>query len=68
MVHWYKVYGCCVSGLPLILWKSLVENEIGKRLKWLKSDNGGEYCSKDFDDYCSYHGIHREKTVLGTPQ
>ena len=44
----------------------MVENEIGKRLKCLKSDNGGEYCSKDFDDYCSYHGIHRENTVLGT--
>jgi hypothetical protein len=44
----------------------LVENEIGKRLKCLKSNTGGEYCSKEFDDYCSYHGIHREKTVPGT--
>jgi hypothetical protein len=49
-------------------WKDLVENEIGKRLKCLGSDNGGEYCSKEFDDYCSYHGIRRKKTVLGTPQ
>jgi hypothetical protein len=24
-------------------WKDLVENETGKRLKYLKSDNGGEY-------------------------
>jgi hypothetical protein len=23
---------------------------------------------KKFDDYCSYHEIHREKTVPGTPQ
>ena len=30
-------------------WKALVENETGKRLKCLRSDNGGEYCSKDFD-------------------
>jgi transposase InsO family protein len=49
-------------------WKSLVENETGKRLKCLRSNNGGEYCSKGFDDYYSYHGIHREKTVPGTPQ
>jgi transposase InsO family protein len=49
-------------------WKSLVENEIGKSLKCLRSDNGGEYCGKEFDDYCSYHGIHREKTVPRTPQ
>ena len=37
-------------------------------MKCLRSDNGGEYCSKEFDDYCSYHGIHREKIVLRTPQ
>jgi hypothetical protein len=49
-------------------WKYLVENETGKRLKCLKSDNGSEYCSKEFDDYCSYHGIHREKIVPRTPQ
>jgi hypothetical protein len=46
----------------------LVENETGKRLKCLGSNNGGEYCIKEFDDYCSYHGIHREKTVPRTPQ
>jgi hypothetical protein len=44
-------------------WKALVENEIGKSLKCLRSDNGGEYCSKEFDYYCSYHGIRRENTV-----
>jgi hypothetical protein len=27
-----------------------------------------EYCSKEFNDYCSYHGIRREKTVPRTPQ
>jgi len=32
-------------------WKALVENEIGKRLKCLRSKNGGEYCSKEFDRY-----------------
>ena len=46
----------------------MVENEIGKRLKCLKSDSGDEYCSKDFDAYCSYHGICIENIVPGTPQ
>jgi hypothetical protein len=46
----------------------LVENETGKRLNCLKSDNGGEYCNKEFDDYCSYHEIRRENKVPGTPQ
>jgi hypothetical protein len=49
-------------------WKALVENETGKRLKCLRLRNGGEYCNNEFDDYFSYHGIRREKTVPGTPQ
>jgi hypothetical protein len=49
-------------------WKALVEYETGKSLKCLRSDNGGKYCSKEFDDYYSYHGICREKTVPRTPQ
>jgi hypothetical protein len=49
-------------------WKDLFENEKGKWLKYLRSENGGEYCSKEFDNYCSYHGLHREKPVPGTPQ
>ena len=48
-------------------WKDLVENETRKSLKCLRSDNGGEYCNKEFDDYCSYLEIPREKTVSGTP-
>ena len=44
----------------------MVENEIGKRLKCLRSNNGCEYYNKDFDSYYSYHGIRTEKIVLGT--
>ena len=44
-------------------WKALIENEAGKTLKCLRDDNGGEYCSKEFDSYFSYHGIHRENIV-----
>ena len=49
-------------------WKNLIENETGKRLKCLRLDNECEYFSKEFDDYCSYHGIHREKTIPRTLQ
>ena len=48
-------------------WKDLVENERGKKLKFLRYDNGGEYYSKEFDSYCSYNRIHRENKILGTP-
>jgi hypothetical protein len=46
----------------------LINPTKGKWLKCLRSKNGGEYCNKEFDDYCPYHGICREKKVLGTPQ
>ena len=49
-------------------WKVLVGNEIGKNLNCIRSDNGGEYCSKEFDSYFSYNGIPRENTVPRTPQ
>jgi len=34
-------------------WKALVEIETKKKLKCLRSENGGEYCSKQFDRYYS---------------
>ncbi|KAH9288595.1 hypothetical protein KI387_032712, partial [Taxus chinensis] len=43
-------------------------NEIGLKLKCLRSDNGGEYYSNEFFDYYSKNGIRRKKTVPGTPQ
>ena len=46
----------------------MVEIETGKKLRCLRADNGGEYCSKVFDRYCSKHGIRREKIVPRTPQ
>jgi len=49
-------------------WRACVETETGNKLKCLKSDNGGEYCSKEFENFCSSHGIRRLKTVPGTPQ
>jgi hypothetical protein len=32
--------------------KALVENQIGKKIKVLRSNNGGEYTSKEFDACC----------------
>ena len=49
-------------------WRVMCESQTGTRLKYLKTDNGGEYCSREFDVYCTEHGIRRIKVVLGTPQ
>ena len=48
--------------------KALVENQTGKKIKVLRSDNGGEYTSNEFEDLCAQHGIHRQFTVPYNPQ
>jgi hypothetical protein len=45
-----------------------VENQSGKRIKVLRSDNGGEYSSRQFVDFCAQHGIRRQMTVPYNPQ
>ncbi|KAL2243920.1 UNVERIFIED_CONTAM: Retrovirus-related Pol polyprotein from transposon TNT 1-94 [Sesamum indicum] len=49
-------------------WKIFVENQRGKRLKSLRTDNGLEFCNKNFDDLCNKFGVERHKTNPYTPQ
>lgn len=49
-------------------WKVLVDNEPGLKMKCHRSDNAGEYCSKEFERYCCTDRIRREKTIPNTPQ
>jgi transposase InsO family protein len=48
--------------------KALVEKESGKQVKALRSDNGGEYISNKFKEFCSREGIRRELIVPHNPQ
>ena len=48
--------------------KAQVENETGRAIKTLRTDRGGEYCSKVFEDFCESNGIRRELTTAYTPQ
>jgi transposase InsO family protein len=48
--------------------KALVENQTGKKMKVPRSDNGGEYTSKEFDSFCKEAGIKREFIVPYNPQ
>ena len=51
-----------------IVWKALVENCRGKKFKILRTDNGGEYVSSEFDDYLKSEGIRHERTIPKTPE
>ena len=45
-----------------------VESEFGKRIRCLRTDNGGEYTSDEFSDYLKEYRIRRQLTCPGTPQ
>ena len=38
--------------------KALVENQIEKQIKALRTDNGGEFCRNEFEEFCKC-GIER---------
>ena len=44
-------------------WKSLVENQTGRKVKKLRTDNGLEFCNQQFDSYYANEGIARHKIV-----
>eukprot|EP00253_Pinus_taeda_P026700 PITA_26700 len=48
--------------------KALFEKESGKKVKALRSDNGGEYISDDFKDFCKAEGIRKELIAPHNPQ
>ena len=47
--------------------KALVEKELGKKVKALRSDNGGEYIYNEFKNFCSKEGIRRELIAPHNP-
>lgn len=48
--------------------KAEVENQLNRSIKILRSDNGLEYCNKEFDNYLSKLGIIHQKSNVYTPQ
>lgn len=48
--------------------KSMVENQKNVKIKCFRSDNGGEFCSKAFDDYLKKNGIIHQTTNSYTPE
>ena len=48
--------------------KAEVENQLGKNIKALRSDRGGEYLSTEFGDFLKASGIISQLTPPSTPQ
>ena len=49
-------------------WKTMIENQTERKIKRFFTDNGLEFCSDFFSDYCRKMGIARHKSVARTPQ
>ena len=50
------------------IFKNEVQNQLGKNIKALRSDRGGEYLSQEFTDHLRDCGIVSQLTPPGTPQ
>ena len=50
------------------VFKNEVQNQLGKNIKTLRSDRGGEYLSREFIDHLRDCGIISQLTPPGTPQ
>ena len=48
--------------------ESIVINENGERFAKLRTNNGGEYMSSEFQEYLISKGIQHELTIAYTPQ
>ena len=48
--------------------KALIENHIEKKIKIFRSNNGREFTSNEFKDFCREFGIKRELTTPYNPQ
>ena len=51
-----------------LVWKKMVENQTGRKIKVLRSDNGTEYRNDQFSIFCKKEGISRHFTIRDTPQ
>ena len=49
-------------------WKKKVENQTGRKVKYLRTDNGLEFVNNKFNNLCKFEGITRYFTVTYAPQ
>ena len=62
MKHKEEVFGMFKT------YKALVENQLNKKIKILRSDRGGEYFPSEFSKFCEESGIVHQTSAPYTPQ
>jgi len=50
-----------------VRWKTIVERQIERKVKLLRTDNRLEFCKSVFRDFCVKEGIVRHRTYAGIP-
>lgn len=69
--RWCEVYFLSQKGNAIQafkMYKAHVETQLGKTIKSFQTDNGREYCNREFDTLLADYGIERRLTVPRTPQ
>ena len=46
----------------------MMEKQKRRKVKFLRSDNGGEYTSSEFKGYLASEGIEHQLTISGRPE
>ena len=46
----------------------VLQNQLERKIKRLRSDRGGEYFPKIFDEFCEEHGTIHERTLPYSPE
>ena len=49
------------------IYKAEVENQLKRKIKRIRSDRGGEYFPRLFDEFCEKHGIIHERMPPYSP-
>lgn len=49
-------------------WKDIIENQMGRRIKKILTDNGLEFYSNEFEKFCRREEIVLHTMVVNTPQ
>ena len=49
-------------------WKAMIKKRTSKKIKRLRTDNGLEFCSYEFHEFCKNEGISRHRTIMNTSQ